>query len=398
MTTAAVTTAADENDEHDVLRHEIRRLCARFPGAYWRALDRERGYPSEFVAALAEAGWLGALIPTEYGGAGLTIAAAGAILEEIHATGASAAAVHAQMYIMRALLRHGSTAQQARWLPDIAAGRVRLQAFGVTEPNSGSDTTAIETTARRTDDGWVIDGQKVFTSRAEHSDLMLVLARTTPAAECARRTEGLSLFLVDLRAHRDDVVIRPIETMVNHATTQVFLRDVRIGVEALVGREGDGFRHLLDSLNAERVLIAHECVGDARFCIDRATAYARERVVFGRPIGANQGVQFPIARAWLHLHGARLACQHAAALLDADEAAAATTAGAAANAAKFLCAEASWEAANVAMDTLGGYGMAVEYDVERKFRETRLYQVAPVTSNMILAYVAQQVLGLARAY
>jgi acyl-CoA dehydrogenase len=392
----AASDAADRTALREQIARDVRRLCERFPGAYWRELDESDRYPSEFVDVLAAGGWLGALIPAELGGGGLGIAEAGTILEEIHASGGNAAAVHAQMYIMSSLLRHGSPEQKTRWLPEIAAGRLRLQAFGVTEPNSGSDTTAVETVARKVDGGYVISGQKVFTSRAMYSDLMLVVARTTPLEDVPRRTAGLTLFLVDLRAQRSAIEIRPIGTMINHATTAVFLNDVHVGDDARIGIEGEGFRHLIDSLNAERVLIAWECAGDARFFLERATAYASERRVFGRPIGANQGVQFPIAKAWLRLQAARLACERATALLDAG--APSADAGAAANAAKYLCAEASWDAANVAMDTFGGYGMAREYDIERKFRETRLYQVAPVTNNMILAFISQNVLGLPRAY
>jgi acyl-CoA dehydrogenase len=401
-----VAPAADDTAEHPSaaegtafqahIRSEIRRLCDAYPDAYWRELDKAERYPTEFVAALAEGGWLGALIPSEYGGAGLGVIECGAILEEINATGGNAGAVHAQMYIMSALLRHGSEEQKQRYLPEIAAGRLRLQAFGVTEPNSGSDTTAIETFAHRVEGGYAISGQKVFTSRALHSDLMLLIARTTPLAAVDKRTRGMSLFLIDLREHVRSIEIRPIDTMINHSTTAVFLNDVTVGEDARIGAEGEGFRYLLDSLNAERVLIAYECLGDARFFIDRATKYAGDRRVFDRAIGANQGIQFPIAKAWLHLQGARLVCERAATLLDGH--APTDASGAAANAAKYLCAEASWEAANVAMDTLGGYGMAREYDVERKFRETRLYQVAPVTNNMILSFVATKVLGLPRSY
>jgi len=382
-----------DSEDRRAIRAEIRKLCADYPDQYWRDLDARRLYPQEFVQALANGGWLGALIPEEYEGAGLTFADTAVILEEIHASGANAGAVHAQMYIMNSLLRHGSERQKRHFLPDIASGRVRLQAFGVTEPNSGSETTAIQTLARRTPSGYVISGQKVFISRAEHSDLMLLVTRTTPLHECQSKTHGLTLFLIDLREHRGAVQIRPIPTMINHATTEIFITDLHVSEEARVGEEGRGFRHLLDSLNAERVLIAYECLGDARYFIDRATAYARERQVFGRPIGANQGVQFPLAQAWLRLQGAREVCQAAAALLDAG-----IDAGAAANAAKYLAADASWFAANVAMDTHGGYGMACEYDIERKFREARLYQVAPVTSSMILAFVAHNVLKLPRSY
>jgi acyl-CoA dehydrogenase len=386
-----------DRQSREELRAEVRGLCESFPNEYWRSVDAESRYPEEFVKALATGGWLGALIPEQYGGAGLALADTGAILEEIHASGGNAAAVHAQMYIMHALLQHGSETQKDAYLPQIAAGTTRLQAFGVTEPNSGSDTTAIETVARRVDGGWVIDGQKVFTSRAAFSDLMLLIARTTPIHEVAKRTDGLSLFLIDLRLQRDAVRIMPIATMINHSTTAVYLSDVRVPPDALVGEEGRGFYHLLDGFNAERVLIAYECLGDARFLLDRATEYAKTRQVFGRPIGANQGVQFPIARAWLRLHAARLVCAHAADVIDAGNSPRQSS-GEAANAAKYLCSEASWDAANVAMDTLGGYGMTREFDVERKFRETRLYQVAPITNNLILSFIAQRTLSLPRAY
>ena len=385
-------TDSDSGDQR-AIRAEIRRLCSAYPDQYWRDLDAAHHYPQEFVKALAEGGWLGALIPEEYGGTGLAFADAGVILEEIHASGGNAGAVHAQMYIMNSLLRYGSEQQKRQFLPEIANGQVRLQAFAVTEPNSGSETTAIQTLATRTSHGYMINGQKVFISRAEHTDLMLLVARTTPVQQCKSRTHGLTLFLIDLREHRDAVQVRPIPTMINHATTEVFITDLRVPEEARVGDEGSGFRHLLDSLNAERLLIAFECLGDTRFFIERATSYARDRRVFGRPIGANQGVQFPLAQAWLRLQGAREVCQAGVALLDAG-----VEAGAAANAAKYLAAEASWFAANVAMDTHGGYGMACEYDIERKFREARLYQVAPVTSSMILAFVAHNVLKLPRSY
>jgi acyl-CoA dehydrogenase len=376
------------------IREAVRRLCERFPGSYWRELDRARGYPTEFVRALTEAGWLGILIPEEFGGAGLGLSAACAVLEEIHKSGGNGAACHAQMYTMGTLLRHGSDAQKARWLPDIAQGRLRLQAFGVTEPTSGTDTSAIRTTARRAEAGWVVSGQKIWTSRAEHSDLMLLLARTTPRDQVARRTDGLSVFLIDMRQALDQgLSIRPIPTMLNHATTEVFFDEVPIPAEALIGEEGKGFRYILSGMNAERILIAAECIGDARFFIERAGTYARERSVFGRPIGQNQGIQFPIARAYAETEGAALMVGKAAALYEAGE-----PCGAEANMAKLLAADASWHAADMCLQTHGGFGFAEEYDIERKFRETRLYQVAPISTNLILAFLAEHVLGLPRSY
>ncbi len=374
------------------IREAVRALCARFDGAYWRSLE-PNAYPAEFVAALTEAGWLAALIPEAYGGGGLSLTDASVILEEINASGGNAAACHAQMYTMGALLRHGSEEQKQRWLPPIARGELRLQAFGVTEPTVGSDTTRIQTTAERTDGGYVIRGQKIWTSRAEHSDLMLLLARTTPLADVERKGDGLSLFLVDMREAADRLTIRPVETMMNHATTEVFIDDVEVPADALVGTEGDGFRQILDGMNAERILIAAECIGDGRWFVDKAVRYANERVVFGRPIGANQGVQFPIARAHAAIEAADLVRFRAAALFDAGE-----PCGAEANMAKLLASEASWQAANACLDTHGGFGFAREYDIERKFRETRLYSVAPVSNNLVLAYLAEHVLGLPRSY
>jgi alkylation response protein AidB-like acyl-CoA dehydrogenase len=376
------------------IRSAVRELCARFPGEYWRALEPDR-YPEEFVTALTEAGWLAALVPEEFGGGGLGLTAASVILEEINASGCNSGACHAQMYTMGTILRHGSDAQKQRYLPRIASGELRLQAFGVTEPSVGSDTTALQTTATRVDGGWEITGQKLWTSRAEHSDLMLLLARTTPADQVERRTEGLSTFLVDMkRAVRDGTMtIRPIRTLMNHATTEIFLDRVAVPDEDLVGEEGGGFRYILDGMNAERVLIAAECIGDGRWFIEKATAYASERVVFGRPIGANQGVQFPIARAHAQIEAADLVRYKAAWLYEEG-----LPCGAEANMAKLLAADASWAAANACLDTHGGFGFAEEYDVERKFRETRLYQVAPVSTNLILAYVGQHVLGMPRSY
>ncbi len=376
------------------VREALERLCARFDAAYWRRLDAERAYPAEFVRALAEGGWLGMLIPEAYGGAGLPLRAAAVALETVHACGGNAAACHAQMYVMGTLLRHGSEAQKRRWLPEIAAGRVRLQAFGVTEPESGSDTPAIRTRAERRGDRWVVHGSKIFTSRAEHSDLMLLLARTTPLERVARRTEGLSVFLVDLREARGrGLEIRPVETMINHHTTQVFMDGLELPADALVGREGEGFRHILDGMNAERILIAAECVGDARWFLARASAYARERRVFGRPIGQNQGIQFPLARALAATEAADLAVRRACALFDAG-----APCGPEANMAKLLAADASWQAGEAAMQTFGGYAFAREYDIERKWRETRLYRIAPVSENLILAHLGHRVLGLPRSY
>jgi acyl-CoA dehydrogenase len=372
----------------------VRRLCADFPGEYWRARDRERTYPKEFVQALTQAGLLGVLIPESYGGSGLGLSAAAAILEEIHASGCNAAAVHAQMYTMGTVLRHGSEAQKSQWLPKIASGEVRLQAFGVTEPGAGTDTTAITTQAVRKDDTYVINGQKVWISRAEHSDLMVLLARTTPREETTKKTEGLSVFLLDMReAVGRGLTIKPIHTMFNHATTELFFDDLEIPASCLIGEEGKGFRYILDGMNAERILIATECIGDGRWFVDKARAYATSRVVFGRPIGQNQGVQFPIARAYAQVRAARLMTYEAAARYEAGE-----PAGEEANMAKLLASEASWAAADMCIQTHGGFGFAEEYDVERKFRETRLYQVAPISTNLILAYLAEHVLGLPRSY
>jgi acyl-CoA dehydrogenase len=376
------------------IRQAVAALCARFPGEYWRALDRERTYPTEFVRALTEAGFLACLIPEEFGGSGLGLAAAAAILEEVQKSGCNGAACHAQMYIMGTLLRHGSAAQKAEWLPQIASGAIRLQAFGVTEPTAGTDTTAIRTTARREGDAYIVNGQKVWTSRVEHSDLMLLLARTTPRAEATKRTEGLSVFLVDLRRARGQgVTIRPIRTMMNHATTEVFFDNLKVPAENLVGEEGKGFRYILDGMNAERILIAAECIGDARWFIAKATDYAKSRVVFGRPIGQNQGVQFPIARAYAASEAAALMVERAAELYEKGQ-----SCGKEANMAKLLAADASWAAGDMCIQTHGGFGFAEEYDIERKFRETRLYQVAPISTNLILAYLAEHVLGLPRSY
>jgi alkylation response protein AidB-like acyl-CoA dehydrogenase len=382
------------DEDFPEVREGVRALCARFPGDYWRELDRERRYPEAFVRALTEAGYLACLIPEDYGGSGLPIAAAAAILEEIHASGGNGAACHAQMYIMGTILRHGSEAQKRRWLPGIAAGRLRLQAFGVTEPTSGTDTLSLATTAVRAGDTYKVNGQKVWTSRAEHSDLMLLLARTTPKDQVERKGEGLSVFVVDLRAALGKgLTIRPLRAMLNHATTEVFFDDLEVPAENLIGEEGRGFRYILDGMNAERILIAAECIGDARWFVEKARTYASARIVFGRPIGQNQGVQFPIARAYAQSEAAVLMVRRAAALFDTGR-----SCGKEANMAKLLAAEASWAAAEACLQTHGGYGFSEEYDVERKFRETRLYQVAPVSTNLILAYLAEHVLGLPRSY
>ena len=377
------------------IRKAVRALCADFPGEYWRALDRERTYPTEFVTALTKAGYLAALIPEEYGGSGLNLAAAAAIMEEIHASGGNGAACHAQMYTMGTILRHGSDAQKERYLPLIASGELRLQAFGVTEPTSGTDTLSLRTVARREgNDHYVINGQKIWTSRAEHSDLMLLLARTTPKEQAKKRTEGLSVFLVDMRlAQGANIVINPIRTMMNHATTQIFFDDLRVPAENLIGEEGKGFRYILGGMNAERILIAAECIGDAKWFIAKATKYAKERELFDRPIGQNQGVQFPIARAYAQMRAAELMVHEAARKYDCGE-----DIGAEANMAKLLAADASWAAADMCVQTHGGFGFAEEYDIERKFRETRLYQVAPISTNMILSYLAEHLLGLPRSY
>jgi alkylation response protein AidB-like acyl-CoA dehydrogenase len=386
-------TGIHPSDPHNAIRDSVRALCADFPGEYWRALDRERGYPTAFVAALTNAGFLGALIPEQDGGSGLPLAAAAAIMEEIHASGGNGAACHAQMYTMGTLLRHGSAAQKERWLPAIARGELRLQAFGVTEPISGTDTLSLRTTAVRDgNDHYVVNGQKIWTSRAEHSDLMLLLARTAPREQASSRTGGLSVFLVDMRVAKG-LTVRPIRTMMNHATTEIFMDGLRVPAENLIGTEGEGFRYILAGMNAERILIAAECIGDARWFVEKATAYARERAVFGRPIGQNQGVQFPIARAYAQMRSAALMVREAAALYDAGR-----ECGPEANMAKLGAADASWAAAEMCVQTHGGFGFAEEFDIERKFRETRLYQVAPISTNLILSYLAEHVLGLPRSY
>jgi acyl-CoA dehydrogenase len=381
-------------EELGEIRAAVRELCEGFPGEYWRALEPDR-YPEEFVQALTDGGWLGALIPEDYGGAGLSLTAASVILEEINAAGCNSGACHAQMYIMGTILRHGSEGQKQHYLPAIASGELRLQAFGVTEPTAGSDTTSIQTTAEPVDGGYVVRGQKIWTSRALYSDLMLLLARTTPMEEVEKKTEGLSTFIVDMKQALEagTMTIRPIKTLMNHATTEIFLDGVEIPEGALVGDEGKGFRYILDGMNAERILIAAECIGDGRWFTEKATTYASERVVFGRPIGANQGVQFPIAQAYASLQAADLVRYKAAWLFEQGQ-----PCGPEANMAKFLGAEAAWEAANACLDAHGGFGFAEEYDVERKFRETRLYKIAPVSNNLVLAYLGQHVLGMPRSY
>ena len=375
-------------------RRAVRELCARYGSEYWRSLDERAAYPDAFVHALSEAGWLSVLIPEEYGGGGLGVTEASVILEEINRSGANSGACHAQMYIMGALARHGSDEQKRRYLPEIAAGRLRLQSFAVTEPTTGTDTTKTKTMAVRRGDRYVVNGQKVWISRIQHSDLMLLLARTTPLQQVTKKTEGLSMFLVDLRgAEQRGMTVRPIRNMVNHETNEVFFEDFEVPAENLVGLEGQGFRYILDGMNAERVLIAAECIGDGYWFIDRARSYAGERVVFDRPIGKNQGIQFPIARAYANVRAADLMRYEAARLFDEGQ-----PAGAEANMAKLLAADASWEAANVCLQTHGGFGFAAEYDVERKFRETRLYQVAPISTNLILSYIGEHVLGMPRSF
>ena len=376
------------------IREGVRNICEQFPNKYWQKLDSERAYPSEFVKALTDSGYLAVLIPEEFGGSGLGLAAATAILEEIHKSGGNAAACHAQMYTMGTILRHGSTKQKSEYLPKLASGELRLQAFGVTEPTSGSDTTRILTKAIREGNHYIINGQKIWTSRAEYSDLMLLLARTSPREEVTKRHNGISVFLIDLRdALEGGLTIQPIPTMINHATTEVFFDDLRVPAENLIGTEGDGFRYILDGMNAERILIAAECVGDARWFIEKASSYARDRIVFGRPIGQNQGIQFPIARAYAATEAADLLVAKAAALFDSNK-----PCGAEANMAKMLASEASGQAADMCMQTHGGFGFAEEFDIERKFRETRLYQVAPISTNLILSYIAEHILDLPRSY
>ena len=376
------------------IRDAVRRLCGNFPGEYWQALDRTRTYPTEFVTALTESGFLSVLIPEEYGGSGLGLTAAAAVLEEIHRSGCNGGACHAQMYTMGTILKHGSLEQKQLYLPQIAKGDLRLQAFGVTEPTSGTDTTRISTFARKEGDHYVVSGQKIWTSRAEHSDLMVLLVRTEKREDAARPSKGISVLLVDMRdAVGNGLTIRPIRTMLNHGTTELFFDELRVPVENLIGTEGEGFKYILDGMNAERVLIASECIGDGRFFVDRATAYAKDRVVFDRAIGPNQGVQFPIARAYIEIEAAAGMVDKAAQLFDSE-----LPCGSEANMAKMLASEASWKAADVCVQTHGGFGFAEEYDIERKFRETRLYQVAPISTNLILSHVATHVLDLPKSF
>jgi alkylation response protein AidB-like acyl-CoA dehydrogenase len=384
----------DNSELISQLRDTVKRVCADFPGEYWRKKDRERQYPKEFVDALTELGLLASLIPEEYGGSGLPISVGTEILMAIHEFGGNAGACHAQMYTMGTVLRHGSDEQKARYLPGIADGALRLQAFGVTEPTAGTDTTSISTVAVRSGDGYIVNGQKVWTSRAEHSDLMILLARTTPKDQVEKRSDGLSVFLVDMReAKQNGMTIKPIRTMINHSTTEIFFDDMPIPGDSLIGEEGKGFKYILSGMNAERILISGECIGDARWFIKKASDYARERHVFGRPIGQNQGIQFPIARAYAQTEAAELMLRKAAALYDRQE-----PCGSEANMAKMLASEASWAAADICIQTFGGFGVAEEYDVERKFREARLYQIAPISTNLILSYIAERELNLPRSY
>ena len=392
----AIRMTQQAHDEFSDIRESVAKLCAQFPGEYWRKLDREMAYPKEFVQALIDAGYLSVLIPEEYGGSGLKLSAAAAILEEIQRAGCNGGGCHAQMYTMGTLLRHGSEAQKAKWLPKIASGELRLQAFGVTEPTSGTDTSSLKTFAKKDgNSGYIVNGQKIWTSRAEHSDLMILLARTTPKEEAAKRTDGLSVFIVDMREAKKSggLTIRPIRTMMNHATTEVFFDNMKVPAENLIGEEGKGFRYILSGMNAERILIAAECVGDAKWFIAKASNYAKERAVFGRPIGQNQGIQFPIAKAYANMRAAELMVKEATRRYEAG-----MDCGAEANMAKMLAADASFEAANACIQTHGGFGFAEEYDIERKFRETRLYSVAPISTNLILSHLAEHVLGMPRSY
>ncbi len=390
------TDIVAERDEFTEIRDSVAKLCAQFPGEYWRKLDREMAYPKEFVKALIDAGYLSVLIPEQYGGSGLKLSAAAAIMEEIQLSGCNGGACHAQMYTMGVLLRHGSDAQREKWLPRIASGELRLQAFGVTEPTSGTDTSSLKTFAKKDgNSGYVVNGQKIWTSRAEYSDLMILLARTTPKDQAAKRTDGLSVFLVDMLEAKKvgGLTIRPIRTMMNHATTEVFFNNLKVPADNLIGEEGKGFRYILSGMNAERILIASECIGDAKWFINKASAYAKERSVFGRPIGQNQGIQFPIAKAYANMRAAELMVKEATRRYEAG-----TDCGAEANMAKMLAADASFEAANACIQTHGGFGFAEEYDIERKFRETRLYSVAPISTNLILSHLAEHVLGMPRSY
>lgn len=383
-----------ESDPHSELRDAMRGLCSRFTGEYWRNIDEERAYPEAFIRALTDAGWLGALIPEEYGGSGLGVTEASIILEEINRSGGNSGVCHAQMYTMGTVLRHGSPEQKQKYLPGIARGELRLQSFGVTEPTTGTDTTKLKTTAVRNGDRYVVNGQKVWISRVPYSDLMLLLARTTPLDQVKRKADGLSVFIVDLRtAVGNGLTVKPIRNMVNHQTNELFFDNLEVPAENLIGEEGRGFRYILDGMNAERILIAAECIGDGYWFTEKASNYAKERVVFDRPIGKNQGIQFPIARAYVNVEAANLMRFRAAALFDAHQ-----PCGAEANMAKLLAADASWEAANAALQTHGGFGFAAEYDIERKFRETRLYQVAPISTNMILSYIGEHVLGMPRSF
>ncbi|HEY7800761.1 MAG TPA: acyl-CoA dehydrogenase family protein [Hyphomonadaceae bacterium] len=387
-----------KTETHPEIRDAVRRLCAQFPGPYWRKLDRERAYPTEFVQALTRDGWLSVLIPEAYGGSGLGISAACAVLEEIHRSGCNGAACHAQMYTMGTLLRHGSEAQKQKWLPKIASGELRLQAFGVTEPTSGTDTTRIQTFAKRQGERYVVNGSKIWISRAEHSDLMVLLCRTSPRDDAGKPSDGMSVLLVDMREAQKTnggrgLTIKPVRTMLNHATTELFFDNLEVPAENLIGKEGSGFKYIIDGMNAERILIAAECIGDGKFFVDRASAYAKEREVFGRPIGENQGVQFPIARAHVQVTAAGLMVDNAAQMFERGE-----PCGSEANMAKMVASEASWFAADVCIQTHGGFGFAEEYDIERKFREARLYQVAPISTNLILSHVATHVLGMPKSF
>ena len=383
------------NEVIDEIRRSVAALCEKFPGEYWREQDRERAYPTEFVKALTDAGFLAVLVPEEYGGSGLSISAAAAVLEEIHKSGCNGGACHAQMYIMGTVLRHGSPEQKQKFLPKIASGELRLQAFGVSEPTSGTDTLSLRTTAvKKGNDRYVVNGQKIWTSRAEHSDLMLLLARTTPREEVEKKTDGLSVFLVDMQESlKKGMEIRPIRTMINHSTTEIFFDELEIPADSLVGEEGKGFRYILDGMNAERILISHESLGDARWFLKKAVDYANERNVFGRPIGKNQGIQFPLAKAYANTEAAALMSERAAQLFEAG-----MPCGAESNMAKMLAADAAWEAGDTCVQTFGGFAFAEEYDVERKYREARLYRVAPISTNLVLAYLAEHVLGLPRSY
>ena len=389
-----MTSRLPPQQSHPEIRDAVQKLCLDFPGEYWRKLDRDRDYPTEFVKALTDSGYLAVLIPEEYGGSGLNLGAACAILEEIQESGGNGGACHAQMYIMGTLLRHGNDDQKSRYLAKIASGELRLQAFGVTEPASGTDTTRIRTQATRDGENYIVNGQKVFISRAEHSDLMILLARTTPRDEVKKRADGLSVFVVDMReALGNGLSINPIDTMMNHASTEIFFSDLKVPAENLIGEEGNGFRYILDGMNAERILIASECIGDARWFIDKASSYASEREVFGRPIGENQGIQFPIAQAYAQTEAASLMVDKAAELFDAGK-----PCGSEANMAKMLASEASWFAGDTCVQTHGGYGFAAEYDIERKFRETRLYRVAPISTNLILSHIGTHVLGMPKSF